>query len=145
PLRELLARVRAILRRHSLGKAVRDRDTRHFGYAFVGWRLELLTRRLTDPDGHAVALTKSQYALLLAFLAAPQRPLKRAQLLQSTRVHEDIFDRSVDVQVLRLRRKLGDDPAAPRMILTERGVGYSFAPPVRTLQPVALSSSTEAV
>ena len=65
--------------------------------------------------------------LLLAFLEAPQRPLSRENLLQATRIHEDIFDRSIDVQVLRLRRKLEVNPSAPRVIQTERGVGYIFA------------------
>ena len=77
-----------------------------------------------DPNGAQVSLSKGDYALLLAFLDAPQRPLTPEQLLQATRVHEDIFDRSIDVQVLRLRRRLETDPSAPNMILTERGVGY---------------------
>jgi DNA-binding response OmpR family regulator len=68
--------------------------------------------------------------LLLAFLEAPQRPLSREHLLQATRIHEDVFDRSIDVQVLRLRRKLETDPSKPRLIQTERGVGYTFALPV---------------
>ena len=79
------------------------------------------------PEGNPVSLTKGEYGLLLAFLEAPQRPLTREHLLQATRVHEDIFDRSIDVQVLRLRRKLETDPSAPRVIQTERGVGYIFA------------------
>jgi DNA-binding response OmpR family regulator len=78
-------------------------------------------------------LTKGEYALLTAFLDAPQRPLSREQLLQATRVHEDIFDRSIDVQILRLRRKLETDPSAPSIIRTERGVGYVFALPVERL------------
>jgi len=82
------------------------------------------------PMGNPVSLTKGEYGLLLAFLEAPQRPLTREHLLQATRVHEDIFDRSIDVQVLRLRRKLETDPSAPRVIQTERGVGYIFALPV---------------
>ena len=72
-------------------------------------------------------MTKGEYALLVAFLNAPQRPLSREQLLQATRVHEDVFDPSIDVQTLRLRRKLEHDPSAPQMIQTERGVGYVFA------------------
>jgi two-component system, OmpR family, response regulator len=64
---------------------------------------------------------------LLAFLEAPQRPLTRERLLQATRIHEDIFDRSIDVQVWRLRRKLEIHAGAPRVIQTERGVGYIFA------------------
>ena len=75
-------------------------------------------------------LTKGEYALLVAFLAAPGRQLTREFLLQATRVHEDVFDRSIDVQVLRLRRKLEADPSSPGMIQTERGVGYRFALPV---------------
>ena len=125
-LRELLARVRAVLRRHERGRATRARDPEIGGYRFNGWSLERRTRRLVNPDGAAVLLTKSEYALLLSFLKAPQRPLTREMLLQATRVREDIFDRSIDVQVLRLRRKLEIDPNAPRVIETERGVGYIF-------------------
>jgi two-component system, OmpR family, response regulator len=77
-----------------------------------------------------VPLTKGEYALLIAFLDAPQRPLSREYLLQATRLHEDIFDRSIDVQVLRLRRKLEPDAAASRHIRTERGLGYVFVTPV---------------
>ena len=78
-------------------------------------------------------LTKTEYSLLVAFLDAPQRPLTREHLLQATRVHEDVFDRSVDVQILRLRRKLEADPGAPRVIKTERGIGYVFVLPVQHL------------
>jgi len=124
-LRELLARVRAVLRRHERGRAARARNPERGGYRFNGWSLELRTRRLVNPDGAPVLLTKSEYALLLAFLKAPQRPLTR-EMLQATRVREDIFDRSIDVQVLRLRRKLEIDPNGPRVIETERGVGYIF-------------------
>jgi two-component system OmpR family response regulator len=123
-LRELLARVRAILRRHEMGRGARARVSDRGGYRFNGWSLECRTRRLVNPDGAPVLLTNSEYALLLAFLKAPQRPLTREMLLQATRVREDIFDRSIDVQVLRLRRKLEIDPNAPRIIETERGVGY---------------------
>ena len=91
------------------------------------------TAPFTGKHSTAVALTKGEYALLIAFLDAPQRPLSREHLLQATRIHEDVFDRSIDVQVLRLRRKLETDPTAPRVILTERGVGYVFALPVEAL------------
>jgi two-component system OmpR family response regulator len=100
------------------------------GYRFDGWQLDRRGRRLVDSTGTPVTLSKGEYALLLAFLESPQRPLSREQLLQATRVHEDIFDRSIDVQVLRLRRKLEINPRAPRVIQTERGVGYIFALPV---------------
>ena len=126
-LRELLARVRAILRRQELGGGTRIRDPERGGYRFDGWRLERRSRRLLDPHGAQVPLSKGEYALLLAFLESPKRPLTREHLLQATRLHEDIFDRSIDVQVLRLRRKLERDPRSPRIILTERGIGYVFA------------------
>jgi two-component system OmpR family response regulator len=125
-LGELLARVRAVLRRHERGGATRAHDPERSGYRFNGWSLERRTRRLVNPDGAPVSLTNGEYALLLAFLKAPQRPLTREMLLLGTRVREDIFDRSIDVQVLRLRRKLEIDPNAPRVIETERGVGYVF-------------------
>jgi two-component system, OmpR family, response regulator len=129
-LRELRARARAILRRQEIGRAARVRDPERGGYRFNGWRLERRNRRLVDADGTPIPLTKCEYALLLAFVQAPQRPLTREQLLQATRLHEDIFDRSIDVQVLRLRRKLEVHPAARQVIKTERGVGYVFALPV---------------
>ena len=129
-LRELLARVRAVLRRFEKGGTAPARNPERSRFRFSGWQLDQKTRQLTDPDGTPVALTKGEYALLLAFLDAPQRPLSREHLLQATRVHEDVFDRSIDVQILRLRRKLERDPSAPRVIQTERGVGYVFAVPV---------------
>lgn len=129
-LRELLARVRAVLRRFETGRPTSARDPEHGRFRFSGWRLDCKIRKLTDPDGTVVPLTKGEYALLLAFLNAPQRPLTREHLLQATRMHEDVFDRSIDVQILRLRRKIELDPNAPRFIQTERGVGYVFTIPV---------------
>jgi DNA-binding response OmpR family regulator len=128
--RELLARTRAILRRRRVSRTTQIRDPKGGGYRFNGWRLERYGRRLVDPDDALVSLSKGEYALLLAFLEASGRPLTREHLLHATRVHEDIFDRSIDVQVLRLRRKLEIDPNGPRMIRTERGIGYVFALPV---------------
>jgi two-component system OmpR family response regulator len=132
-LRELLARIRAVLRRQEAGRAAFQREPERGRFRFAGWQLDRRIRRLIDPGGGQVALTKGEYALLTAFLDAPQRPLSREQLLQATRVHEDIFDRSIDVQILRLRRKLEPDPSAPQIIQTERGVGYVFAVAVETL------------
>jgi two-component system OmpR family response regulator len=131
-LRELLARVRAVLRRYGSGRPP-AREADRSRSRFSGWQLDRKTRQLTDPDGAPVTLTKGEYALLVAFLDAPQRPLSREQLLQATRVHEDVFDRSIDVQILRLRRKLERDPSAPRFVQTERGIGYVFAVPVETI------------
>jgi DNA-binding response OmpR family regulator len=88
---------------------------------------------LTNASGTLVALTKGEYLLLTAFLDAPQRPLTREHLLQATRIHEDVFDRSVDVQILRLWRKLETDPSMPCIIRTERGVGYVFTLTVEPL------------
>jgi DNA-binding response OmpR family regulator len=132
-LRELLARVRAVLRRFDVGRAALVRDPERGRFRFSGWQLDRRTRRLVDPAGSPVALTRGEYALLVAFLEAPQRPLSREHLLQATRAHEEIFDRSIDVQILRLRRKLERDPSAPRVIQTERGVGYVFAVAVERL------------
>jgi len=129
-LRELLARVRAVLRRLNSRRASPSREPQRGCWRFSGWQLDRRTRRLTDPSGAPVALTKGEYALLVAFLEAPQRPLSREYLMQTTRAHEDVFDRSIDVQILRLRRKLERDPSTPRVIQTERGVGYVFAVPV---------------
>ena len=129
-LRELLARIRAVLRRQELGRVASYRGAEQGRARFAGWLLDRRTRCLTDPSGALVALTKGEYTLLTAFLDAPQRPLSREHLLHATRVHEDTFDRSIDVQILRLRRKLEANSGAPRIIRTERGVGYVFVPPV---------------
>jgi len=132
-LRELLARVRAVLRRSDAARVAAPQDQAKGRSKFGGWQLDRRSRQLTDPEGTPVALTKGEYALLIAFLDAPQRPLSREHLLQATRVHEDVFDRSIDVQILRLRRKLEADSSVPRVIKTERGVGYVFALSVETV------------
>jgi two-component system, OmpR family, response regulator len=132
-VRELVARIHAVLRRQKTARITSQRESGQGRSRFGGWLLDRRTRRLTDPIGVPVALTKGEYTLLLAFLDAPQRPLTREHLLQATRVHEDIFDRSIDVQIVRLRRKLEADPSSPRIIQTERGVGYTFALPVESL------------
>jgi DNA-binding response OmpR family regulator len=136
-LRELLARIRAILRRRvsaaSAARATPDRGRHRFGE----WELDRRTRRLRKAGDEPIALTKGEYALLTAFLEAPGQPLTREHLMQATRVHEDVFDRSIDVQILRLRRKLEVDPRAPRIIKTARGVGYVFDLPVERLASAA--------
>jgi two-component system, OmpR family, response regulator len=128
--RELLARTRAILRRREMPRLARTRDPEWGAYRFNGWRLERRARRLVDVNEVSISLSKSEYALLVAFLKAPQRLLSREHLLQATRVHEDIVDRTIDVQVARLRRKLEVDARKPQIIRTERGLGYVFAVPV---------------
>jgi two-component system, OmpR family, response regulator len=129
-LKELLARVRAVLRRLELGRAAQASGSERGGYRFNGWMLDRRCRKLLDPGAVPVSLTKGEYNLLLAFLKAPQRPLTREHLMQFTRRHQDIFDRSIDVQVLRLRRKLEVDPSGPNFIRAERGSGYVFLPSV---------------
>ena len=131
-LRELWARIRAVLRRDAGRTASRwARDSSR--YQFAGWLLNRRTRQLMDPSGASVKLTKNQYALLIAFLEAPQRPLSREYLIQAVRMHGDILDRTIDVQIARLRRKLETDLGAPNIIRTERGIGYIFSP--RVTQP----------
>lgn len=134
---ELLARIRAILRRVAnirvMPKPALERDQ----YRFGGWLLDRRTRRLFDPDGAHVALSKGQYNLLVAFLDAPRHALSRERLLQACNVHGDRLDRTVDVQILRLRRKLEAGPHNLRAIETERGVGYTFTLPVELCRPPA--------
>jgi two-component system OmpR family response regulator len=124
-MREMLARVRAALRRRTMDRLSPAKQPGGT-YRFEGWSFDLRQRELVAPNTQSVPLTKGEFALLSAFVQAPRRTLSREHLLQATRVHEDVFDRSIDVQILRLRRKLEDTPSAPRMIRTERGIGYKF-------------------
>jgi DNA-binding response OmpR family regulator len=132
--RELLARIRTVLRRTkstALAQAQR-REVRAF--RFAAFELNLRTRRLKQGDGHNIDLTNGEFNLLAALLAAPERILTRDQLLEASRVHDnEVYDRSIDVQVLRLRRKIEADPTQPQFIVTERGVGYIFKSPVEIL------------
>ena len=128
--RELLARVRAVLRRYQVTHSAVTpiSSTKRCAYRFGGWELRALTRHLTDPKGQRVPLSIAEFNLLLAFCEAPQRVLSRAQLLDLSRLHGDeVYDRSMDVQIFRLRRKLGTDGASRGFIRTERGAGYIFA------------------
>jgi DNA-binding response OmpR family regulator len=127
-LRELLARVRAVLRRSEHAELRSRKNEKRIRYRFAGWELNMRTRRLTSPTGENAPLTAGEFNLLAAFLSSPQQVLSREQLLAASRVHdEEVFDRSVDIQILRLRRKLEADPSAPQLIRTERGAGYIFA------------------
>ena len=130
--RELLARIKAVLRRTE-GKRATRRGESVRAYRFKGWELNTGTRKLKAPDGRNVELTNSEYALLVAFLKAPGRILTRDQLLESSRLHDDIYDRSIDVQILRLRRKVEESPNQPTLIRTERGAGYYLDSPVETV------------
>lgn len=125
--RELLARIRAVLRRVSEAPAAEVPDDAS-ALAFNGWRLDLSRRELTDPDGGLVALTAGEYGLLLALAERPNRVLSREQLLDLTRGRDAApFDRAIDVQLSRLRRKIETDPKNPGLIKTVRGGGYLFA------------------
>jgi DNA-binding response OmpR family regulator len=131
--RELLARVRAVLRRYQVRQnaEVVPRGTKRRAYRFAGWELNAWARRLTDPQGSKIVLSNGEFNLLLAFCEAPQRVLSRDQLLDLSRLHGDeIYDRSIDVQIFRLRRKIGGDH---ELIRTERGAGYTFAAHVEVL------------
>lgn len=125
--RELLARIRALLRRAQAQQGVADVMSKARAYRFSGWELSIGLRRLRDPDGRAVDLTNGEFSLLVAFLSAPQRVLSRDQLLELSRLHNaEVYDRSIDVQILRLRRKVEPDPSRPALIVTHRGAGYLF-------------------
>src|SRR5215468_7406978 len=133
--RELLARIRALLRRSRAQETVADGLARIRAYRFGGWELNVRLRRLTTPAGTAVVLTNSEFNLLAAFLAAPQRVLSREQLLTLSRLHNDeVYDRSIDVQVGRLRKKLQTADPREQLIRTERGAGYVFVAAVETVR-----------
>jgi two-component system OmpR family response regulator len=129
--RELLARIKSILRRtRSLppGGGVAHR------LRFAGWTLELATRQLVAPDGLVVPLSGAEFRLLSVFVEHPNRVLQRSQLLELALGRErEPFDRSIDVQVSRLRTRLGDDAREPRIIKTVRNLGYVLAAVVERL------------
>src|SRR5499427_8645666 len=133
--RELLARIRALLRRSRARENVADSLAKIRAYRFSGWELNVRLRRLKTPQGETVALTNSEFNLLAAFLAAPQRVLSRDQLLNLSRLHNDeVYDRSIDVQVGRLRKKLEIEGAREELIRAERGAGYVFTANVETVR-----------
>jgi DNA-binding response OmpR family regulator len=122
--RELLARIRAVMRRYPTENLV-DRSRAVREYRFAGWTLNLPLRVLKAPSGERVPISNGEFGLLLAFLTRPNRNLSRDQLLELSRLRStEVFDRSIDVQILRLRRKIETNPALPELIMTERGVGY---------------------
>jgi two-component system OmpR family response regulator len=122
--RELLARVKAVLRRSKQAPAAAPAGTGAV-LRFAGWTVDLARRRLDSPQGLGVDLTAGEFELLVAFVQHPQRVLSRDQLLDLTRGRDAVpFDRSVDNQVSRLRRKIEEDPGRPELIKTVRGGGY---------------------
>jgi two-component system OmpR family response regulator len=124
--RELLARVRAVLRRSSQVPKERD-PVEAEQLAFAGWTLDVPKRLLTGEDGVAVPLSTGEFQLLVAFLKRPRMVLSRDQLLDLTSGRSPgVFDRSIDNQVSRLRRKIEADPKTPELIKTVWGGGYTF-------------------
>jgi len=126
--RELLARIRTVLRRtRAAAPSAAPARSERRAYRFADFELNLRTRRLRRGNGELIELTNGEFNLLAAMLASPQRVLTRDQLLEASRVHDnEVYDRSIDVQVLRLRRKIEANPSQPAFIQTERGVGYLF-------------------
>jgi two-component system OmpR family response regulator len=126
--RELLARIRAVLRRTRMlppNLAVQEAARM---LAFGGWRLDTTARHLLDASGAVVALSGAEYRLLRVLLTHPQRVLTRDQLLHLTQGREaEVFDRSIDLLVSRLRQRLGDGVREPRYIKTVRNEGYVFS------------------
>ena len=124
--RELLARVRAVLRRRDAAGKAFSAGTKAF--QFAGWVLDPVRHRLTSPDGTIVSLSGGEFDLLLAFVERPGRVLTREQLLDLTRSRAAVpFDRSIDVQVSRLRHKIEANPQLPELIVTVRSGGYVFS------------------
>ncbi len=128
--RELLARVKAVLRRAGAPRPAAAADGGRV-LAFDRWRLDLARRELRAADGTLTPLTAGEFDLLAAFVEHPGRVLSRDQLLDLTKGRAAVpFDRSIDVQLSRLRRKIEPDPKDPRLIKTVRGGGYLLSCPV---------------
>lgn len=130
--RELVARIKAVLRRSQDSNAQLLKNNGESDiYEFAGWQMETASRRLLSPEKIEIILSAGEYALLNIFITRPRRVLSRDQLLEllHNRTYGP-FDRSIDIQVSRLRQKLDDDPKKPQIIKTVRGGGYLFAPQV---------------
>lgn len=126
--RELVARIRSVLRRTGRNAQAPDNEI----FEFEGWKLDPLKRRLIDPEGAVVAISSVEFRLLLAFLEHPRQVLDRDRLLDMVQGREaHLFDRAVDNQVSRLRRKIEADSRNPQLIQTVWGGGYMFAADVR--------------
>lgn len=130
--RELVARIRAVLRRAwNTGREPDPQAVRSF--SFGGWTLDTAARSLTDDKNRNVALSGAEYRLLALLLSAGNRVLSRVQLITLLRGrHAELFDRTIDVRISRLRQILGDDARAPRIIKTVYGEGYVIGVPVQT-------------
>jgi two-component system OmpR family response regulator len=132
--RELVARIRSVLRRAAKSPPAMPEEDAH--YEFEGWRLDPLKRRLVDPEGTVVPISSAEFRLLIAFLTHPRQVLDRDRLLDMVQGREaHLFDRAVDNQVSRLRRKVEVDSRDPRLIQTVWGGGYRLAADVRRILP----------
>jgi two-component system, OmpR family, response regulator len=131
--RELAARVRAVLRRRGRTREAVGLGVDNGAFRFADLRLDLQTRHLTRADGTRIFLTNREYALLLALLCRAGCSLTRERLLSAIRLRQDAVDRSIDVVVLRLRRKLEAVPGAQRIVETKRGIDYAIEIPVERL------------
>ncbi|MEB3416111.1 response regulator [Alteriqipengyuania sp. WL0013] len=129
--RELVARIRSVLRR--AGRSAEDADAGETArYEFEGWQLDPLKQRLTDPDGATVPISTTEFRLLTVLLEHPRQVMHRDRLLEMVKGREaHAFDRAVDNQVSRLRRKMEVDPKDPKLIQTVWGGGYRLAAEVR--------------
>lgn len=133
--RELVARIRSVLRRSSKSSSGSETDDL---YGFDGWQLDPLKRRLTDPEGTVVPISSAEFRLLVAFLERPRQVLDRDRLLDIVQGREaHLFDRAVDNQVSRLRRKIEVDSRDAKLIQTVWGGGYRFACDVKRMPPSA--------
>jgi DNA-binding response OmpR family regulator len=114
------------LRRRGRARVAAASGSDRGGFRFADLMLDLRTRQLTRFDGTRIPLTNREYALLFALLRRAGRTLTRERLLSATRRHQDVFGRSIDIMVLRLRRKLEGYPRTQRIIETKRGIGYAI-------------------
>jgi two-component system OmpR family response regulator len=131
--RELVARIRSVLRRTAKAMPAADEDAL---YEFDGWKLDPLKRKLTDLEGTVVPISSAEFRLLVAFLTHPRQVLDRDRLLDMVQGREaHLFDRAIDNQVSRLRRKVEEDSRDPKLIQTVWGGGYRLAADVRRLPP----------
>jgi DNA-binding response OmpR family regulator len=133
--RELLARIRSLLRRSRAHETVADALAKIRAYRFAGWELNVRVRRLKSPQGDVIELRNAEFNLLAVFLASPQRVLTREQLLSMSHLHDDeVFERAIDTQVGRLRKKFEEHGTSEELIHTERGTGYIFTVPVEVVR-----------
>jgi DNA-binding response OmpR family regulator len=132
-IRELEARIKTVLRRGArapAGASAPRAEPRTF--RFGDWELNLGTRRLSRRGGADVLLTNAEFSILHAFLVRPRQVLSRDELIAASRMHHDVYDRTIDTTILRLRRKIEVDSRRPEFITTERGAGYMFNCDVKT-------------